>query len=152
MSLNHHITVAAVCERDGKFLIIEERVQGALVFNQPAGHLDPDESLIEAVTRETQEESGWRFTPTALLGLYLHQREDNGHSFLRVAFIGDCDNHNPEQALDDGIERALWMCRDELARSERLRSPLVLDSIDDYLNGQRLPLSAVNGLVIGNGA
>ena len=143
MTWNPHITVAAVCERNGKFLIIEELSAGELVFNQPAGHLDPNESLIDAVIRETREESAWRFTPTALLGLYLWQQPDNGETILRVAFIGDCDDHRADQPLDTGIERALWFSRDELVRSDRLRSPLVLQSIDDYLGGQRLPLSAV---------
>lgn len=151
MSHNHHITVAAISERDGKFLVIEESANGDLVFNQPAGHLEPGESLTDAVIRETREESGWRFTPSALLGLYLWEHPTKGHTILRVAFIGDSDDHRQEQPLDDGIERALWMSRDELAASERLRSPLVIQSIDDYLRGIKLPLEAVNDLVTGTG-
>ena len=152
MSHDHHITVAAMCERDGKYLVIEERANGKLVFNQPAGHLERDESLLQAVVRETREESGWQFQPTALLGLYLWQHPQKHSSILRLAIIGDCSDHNPQQALDDGIERALWMSRDELAASGRLRSPLVLQSIDDYIHGQRLPLSAMSDLVTGYSA
>jgi len=136
-----HATVAAIIERDEKFLLVEEISHGRQVINQPAGHLDPDESLIDAVIRETQEETAWRFTPDAITGIYLWKHPGNGESFLRVAFCGSCDNHDSSQPLDDGIQAAVWRTRDELLQQpEKLRSPMVMDCIDDYLAGKRFPL------------
>jgi len=136
-----HATVAAIIERDNKFLMVEELVQGELVINQPAGHLDPDESLIDAAIRETQEETAWQFIPEAVTGIYLWKHPDNGESFLRVAFCGSCQNHQSEQALDEGILRAVWKTRDELVQEKnKLRSPMVIDCIDDYIAGKRYPL------------
>ena len=136
-----HATVAAVIERDNKFLMVEERVNNERVFNQPAGHLDPDESLIDAVIRETLEETAWNFTPEAITGIYLWKHPDNGESFLRVAFCGSCDNHQPQQILDDGIIQATWKSRDELIQlQQQLRSPMVIGCIDDYLAGKRFPM------------
>ena len=136
-----HTTVAAIIERDNRFLMVEEIINGEPVFNQPAGHLDPDESLIDAVIRETQEESAWQFIPEAITGIYLWKHPDNGKSFLRVAFCGSCLNHSPTQALDDGILHAVWKSRDELiGQPDKLRSPMVINCIDDYLAGKRYPL------------
>jgi len=136
-----HATVAAIVERDNKFLIVEELIHGKKVFNQPAGHLEPDESLIDAVTRETLEETAWHFEPQAITGIYLWKHPDNGESFLRIAFYGTCHDHDPEQSLDDGILQAVWKSRDELIEQhQQLRSPMVLDCIDDYLAGKRFPL------------
>jgi len=136
-----HATVAAIIERDSKFLMVEELVNNERVFNQPAGHLDPDESLVDAVIRETLEETAWHFTPEAITGIYLWKHPDNGESFLRVTFCGSCDNHQPNQALDDGIIQAAWKSRDELIRlQQRLRSPMVIGCIDDYLAGKRFPM------------
>lgn len=136
-----HATVAAIIERDGKFLMVEELVSNKNVFNQPAGHLDPDESLIDAVIRETYEETAWHFIPDAITGIYLWKHPDNGESYLRVAFCGTCHNHNSEQALDDGIIQAVWKSRDELMQhQEKLRSPMVINCIDDYLAGKRYPM------------
>lgn len=136
-----HATVAAVIERDNKFLIVEELIHGDKVFNQPAGHLDPDESLIDAVKRETLEETAWHFEPQAITGIYLWKHPDNGESFLRVSFCGTCHDHDSEQSLDDGILQAVWKSRDELfEQQQRLRSPMVLDCIDDYLAGKRFPM------------
>ncbi|RKZ66356.1 MAG: NUDIX hydrolase [Gammaproteobacteria bacterium] len=136
-----HATVAAIVERDNKFLMVEELTHGKKVFNQPAGHLDPDESLIDAVKRETLEETAWNFVPQAITGIYLWKHPDNGESFLRVAFCGICHDYNPEQSLDDGILQAVWKSRDELIEQEqRLRSPMVLKCIDDYLASKRFPL------------
>ncbi|MFV2004182.1 MAG: NUDIX hydrolase [Gammaproteobacteria bacterium] len=136
-----HATVAAIIERDNKFLMVEELVNGERVFNQPAGHLDPDESLVDAVVRETREETAWQFIPEAVTGIYLWKHPVNGESFLRVAFCGQCDDHHPEQALDDGILKAVWKSRDELVQqNQQLRSPMVINCIDDYLSGNRFPL------------
>jgi len=136
-----HATVAAIIERDNQFLMVEEIINGQQVINQPAGHLDPDESLIDAAIRETQEETAWQFTPDAITGIYLWKHPENGESFLRVAFCGSCDNHDASQALDDGIQAAVWKTREQLVQqAEKLRSPMVIDCIDDYLAGKRFPL------------
>ena len=136
-----HATVAAVIERDGKFLIVEEESEGKIVYNQPAGHLDPDESIIDAVIRETREETAWCFHPQAITGIYRWEQKTKKQTFLRVAFCGDCDDHHEEQLLDDGIIRAIWMSRDELMQQQdKLRSPMVIKCIDDYLQGHRYPL------------
>ncbi len=140
-----HTTVAAIIERDNKFLMVEELIDGEHVYNQPAGHLDPDETLIDAVIRETREESAWHFTPEAVTGIYLWKQPDSkdkpGKTFVRVAVCGGCADHDPDQALDDGIIRACWISRNELANNNyQLRSPMVLDCIDDYLAGKRYPL------------
>ena len=139
MTWKPHATVAAIIERDGKFLMVEELAHSEQVFNQPAGHLDPDESLIDAVIRETLEETAWNFTPEAVTGIYLWKHPVNGKSFLRVTFCGQCRDHDPEQPLDDGIIQAVWKSRAELEQ-QKLRSPMVLNCIDDYLSGRRFPL------------
>ena len=136
-----HATVAAIIERDNKFLMVEELVNNQRVFNQPAGHLDSDESLIDAVIRETLEETAWGFTPEAITGIYLWKHPENGESFLRIVFCGTCHDHHAEQTLDDGILQAVWKSRDELIQLQRqLRSPMVINCIDDYLAGKRFPL------------
>src|SRR5689334_19234782 len=147
MPLNPEVTVAAVVMRDGRFLLVEERIQGRLVLNQPAGHLEDRETLIEAAVREAREETAWRFHPEALVGTYLWRNPENGRGFLRFAFCGDVDDHRPGQPLDKGIVRALWLTPAELqAQPERLRSPLVLRCIEDYLQGRRQPLDSVSSL------
>lgn len=140
------ITVATVVENDGRFLIVEERVRGRLVLNQPAGHLEADESLQQAALRETLEETAWQVELRALLGIYQWCAPD-GTEFLRFAFYAIPLAAHPGRRLDRGIERALWLDRGELvARSAELRSPLVLRAVDDALAGIRLPLSAVQKL------
>jgi 8-oxo-dGTP pyrophosphatase MutT (NUDIX family) len=147
MPLNPEVTVAAVVVRDGRFLLVEERIQGRLVLNQPAGHLEDRETLVEAAVRETCEETAWRFHPEALVGTYLWRNPSNGRSFLRFAFCGEVDDHQPQQPLDKGIVRALWLSPDELqAQPARLRSPLVMRCIEDFLQGRRLPLESVSSL------
>ena len=146
MTWKPHTTVAAIIERDNKFLMVEEEVHGEIVYNQPAGHLDPDESIYDAVIRETREETAWRFTPEALVGIYQWKQPENDRSFLRFAFHGQCDDHDENQLLDDGILRAVWMTRNELLNTERLRSPMVLRNIDDYLQGICYPLSILSSL------
>lgn len=133
------VTVAAIAERDGRFLLVEELIDGARVWNQPAGHLDPDESLVTAVIRETREETGYRFVPEALVGIYLWQRAD-GLAFLRHVFTGRTVGE-PSGELDAEIVGVHWRTRDELAApGAPIRSPLVLDCIDDWLAGRRYPL------------
>ncbi len=142
-----HVTVAAIIEHDGRFLMVEERSEGRLVYNQPAGHLDEGEGLIAAAIRETLEETAWQFMPTALIGLYRWQHPQKGNTYLRVCFAGTCHDHDPLRPLDKGIVRALWMSRAELmAHTERLRSPLVIQCIDDYLAGKRYPLDIIHDL------
>jgi 8-oxo-dGTP pyrophosphatase MutT (NUDIX family) len=141
---NPEVTVAAVVERDGRFLMVEECIGGRLVLNQPAGHLEDRETLIEAAIRETREETAWRLRPEALVGTYLWRNPDNGRSFLRFAFCGTVDDHRAGQALDQGIVRALWISREQLvAQPDRLRSPLVLRCLEDYLAGARHSLDSV---------
>jgi 8-oxo-dGTP pyrophosphatase MutT (NUDIX family) len=144
MPLKPEVTVAALTEQSGRFLIVEERIKGRVVFNQPAGHVETGETLLEAVAREAREETAWRFTPQHLVGIYLLRDADTARSFLRFAFAGAADNHDPEQPLDRGILRTHWLTRAELVqRQPRLRSPLVLRCIDDYLAGRRHPLDLV---------
>ena len=144
MEWNPDVTVAAVVERARRFLIVEERIAGRLVLNQPAGHLERGETLLDAVIREAREETAWRFTPEALVGTYLWRNPDNERSFLRFAFCGQVDDHRPQQALDTGIVRTLWLSHQQLmAQPARLRSPLVLRCIEDFLRGKRQPLDSV---------
>jgi phosphatase NudJ len=142
------VTVAAVIERDGRFLMIEEETSEGLKINNPAGHLDPGETPAEGCAREALEETAWHFRPTALLGVYISrfQRSITGEdiTYLRFAFTGELGDHVPGRALDHGIVRTLWMSADELrATADRHRSPLVLRCLEDYLQGQRFPLGAV---------
>lgn len=142
-----HVTVATVVPRDGKFLLVEETVRGHLVLNQPAGHLDPDETLQDAAVRETLEETGWDVSLTGLLGVQQWTSVSLGEQFIRFTFAALPLLHHPEQALDDGIVRALWLSRAEIAASaERLRSPMVLASVDYFIGGAQLPLDAIRWL------
>jgi 8-oxo-dGTP pyrophosphatase MutT (NUDIX family) len=143
------VTVAAVIEQGGKFMLIEEHTPEGLRLNNPAGHLDPAESLVQACAREALEETAHPFTPTALLGIYMSrfQRESTGQdiTYLRFAFCGTLGPAIPEQKLDDGIVRTLWLTPDEIrASSATHRSPLVLKCMEDYLSGQRMPLHSVH--------
>ncbi len=141
-----NVTVAAVVERDRRFLLVEENTAQGLRINQPAGHLEAGESLTAAVTRETLEESAYDFRPAALLGLYLLPTGPlaSDITYLRVAFTGELGAHHAERALDTGIVRAVWLTRDEIAaQRDILRSPLVLQCVDDYLKGQRGSLELV---------
>lgn len=136
------ITVGAVIEREGRFLLVEEQSGESTVYNQPAGHLETGENLLEAVARETREETAWQFRPTALLGIYHWASPKNQVTYLRFCFTGECLNHDPHQALDKGIIRTWWLAREEVAAlTPRLRSPLVMRCIDDYLSGKRYPLT-----------
>ncbi len=141
MSFRPDVTVAAVIERAGHFLLVEERAARRIVINQPAGHLEKDETLAEAAVRETFEETGFRFRPQAVTGIYLWHNPEIDRSFLRVAFCGEALDPEPDARLDRCIVRVSWYTREQLAgRPNVMRSPLVLRCIDDYLAGQRYPL------------
>jgi 8-oxo-dGTP pyrophosphatase MutT (NUDIX family) len=147
MPLLPDVTVAALAERRGRFLLVEERIARRLVFNQPAGHVERGETLLEAVARETREETAWRFIGEAFLGAYLWRHPGTGRASLRFAFIGSVADHDAHQPLDHGILRTHWLTRGQLLEQRsRLRSPLVLRCIDDYLAGRRAPLADVANL------
>jgi ADP-ribose pyrophosphatase YjhB (NUDIX family) len=142
------VTVAAVIERDGRFLMIEEETSEGLRINNPAGHLEPGETPAEGCAREALEETAWNFRATHLLGVYISrfQRSTTGEdiTYLRFAFTGELLGEEQGRALDFGIVRTLWMTPEELrATADRHRSPLVLKCLEDYLAGVRLPMSAV---------
>ena len=142
-----HATVAAIVEREGKFLLVEEITDRGNRFNQPAGHLEDNETILEAVIRETLEETAYAFTPQSLLGIYHWKHEHNGTTYLRFAFIGSVDNHQPERGLDDGIIRTVWMDIDEIrGKADLMRSPQVITCIEDYLSGKKFPLSVLTYL------
>ncbi|MCD5978466.1 MutT/nudix protein [Pseudomonas savastanoi pv. glycinea] len=141
MNWQAHVTVATIVEDQGKFLFVEELKGGKAVLNQPAGHLDPDESLQRAAVRETLEETGWDVELTSVIGIYLYTAPSNGVTYQRICFAAKPLRHNPEYQLDDGIIGPLWLTRDELvAQQERWRSELVLRCVDDYLNGEHFSL------------
>ena len=142
------VTVAAVIEREGRFLLVEEHTAEGLRLNNPAGHLDPGESPAQGCAREALEETAHPFAPTALVGVYLarFQREATGEdiTYLRFAFCGNVGEVIESMALDHGIVRTLWMTPDEVrASAERHRNPLVLRCMEDYLAGRRYPLEVV---------
>jgi ADP-ribose pyrophosphatase YjhB (NUDIX family) len=136
-----HVTVASVIEQQGKFLLVEENSSDGLVFNQPAGHLESGESLVQAVIRETLEETAYHFRPEWLLGVYRWQHPRKDITYLRFAFGGSITGHDAARELDTGIVRAAWLALDEIrGLSQRHRSPLVLNCIEDYRAGKRYPL------------
>lgn len=137
-----HVTVAALIENAGRFLCVEETIDGARKLNQPAGHLDPGESLIEAVSREALEETARIFEPEYIVGIYLWRADPEGESFLRVAFAGPAGEADPDRELDSEIESTVWLSSDEIqTRRDEWRSPLVMQCIRDYLAGTRYPLA-----------
>ena len=139
-----HVTVAAVIERDGKFLLVEEETDEGVRFNQPAGHLERDETLLEAVVREALEETGYTFVPRFLVGIYQWPHPHKDITYLRFAYCGEVGAPDPARALDTGIARTLWLTADEIRQStDRHRSPLVLQCMEDYLAGKRYPLELV---------
>jgi 8-oxo-dGTP pyrophosphatase MutT (NUDIX family) len=145
------ITVAAVTETDGRFLVVEERINRRLVINQPAGHVEPGETLLEAVVREVREETAWLFTARDLVGVYLWHSPETGRMTKRFTFTGEVADHRPDQPLDDGIIATHWLTQAELrGREPQLRSPLVLRCIEDYLAGRRQPLGAAAALDLGS--
>ncbi|MCI0749499.1 MAG: NUDIX hydrolase [Nevskiales bacterium] len=139
-----HLTVAAVIQRGEKFLLVEERIGDRLVLNQPAGHWEAGETLMEAVRREALEETGWEIKPTSLLGIYEHEPPELGYGFLRFAFNATPVRHDPDRTLDTGIARALWLTPDELRHSPiHHRSPMVQRCVNDCLAGKQFPLSLI---------
>ena len=143
-----HVTVAAVIEKENRFLLVEEHTSNGLAYNQPAGHLEESEDLISAVKREVNEETAWVFDPEAIVSIQLWRKNPEFPSFLRICFSGHCHSHNPEQTLDEGIVNTLWLTRDDIAANRhRLRSPLVLKSVDEYLKGERYPLALLKSFL-----
>jgi ADP-ribose pyrophosphatase YjhB (NUDIX family) len=140
------ITVAAIIERDGRFLMVEEQTREGLRLNQPAGHVEVGESIAAAAARETLEESAWHVRPTALVGVY-HWQSPRRDAFVRFAFAAQAQAHEPSRALDAGIVGVHWLAYDDIAARERLlRSPFVLRSLDDYRAGRRWPLGLISTL------
>ena len=146
------VTVAGIIEKDGRFLLVEEHTPKGLMFNNPAGHLDPGESPLQACVREVLEETAYAFTPTALVGIYLSrfskpatpEDQDEDITYLRFAFTGELGAHDPQRQLDTGIVRTLWMSMDEMQAShERHRSRLLIRCAEDHLRGIRLPLDVI---------
>ena len=145
------VTVGAIIEKDGKFLLVEEHTSQGLRLNNPAGHIEPAEDLLQGCTREVLEETAFDFVPTALLGVYLssypqHDAALHGDlrsrpHYLRLAFVGELGAFHPERALDAGIVRTVWLTADEIRQAPNLRSPTVLQCLEDYLSGQRHPLA-----------
>lgn len=137
-----NVTVAAVVEQGNKFLLVEERPDDSgIVLNQPAGHLDPNETIVAGAIRETFEETAYTFVPQFLIGVYQWRAASNGTTYLRFAFSGQVTNHDPDRALDEGIVRAVWLSFDEMKQCvSRHRSPLVMQCVQDYLAGRQYPL------------
>lgn len=139
-----NVTVAAVIEQNGKFLLVEEHTDQGLLFNQPAGHWEPGETLEQGAIRETREETAYVFTPLWLQGVYSWHHPHKDITYLRFAFSGTAGAHDPQQALDDGIVRAVWLSIEEIrATQSRHRSPLVLQCVEDHLAGKRFPLDLI---------
>jgi 8-oxo-dGTP pyrophosphatase MutT (NUDIX family) len=139
-----NVTVAAVLERDGYFLLVEEDTEAGRLYNQPAGHLDPGESLFEATIRETLEETAYTYRPTALIGVYQYHHAPKNTTYLRFAFTGEIISHDPSRKLDEGILRASWLPVEEIrSNGRRHRTPLVVRCVEDYLTGRRYPLELI---------
>lgn len=138
-----HVTVATIVEDQGRFLMVEEIKNNRKVLNQPAGHLEKNETLLEAALRETLEETAWDVELTGVIGIYLFTA-DNGISYQRICFLANPINYYPDKPLDDGIVDAVWLTRDELiAQRDHWRNPMILNCIDDYLAGHIYPLSII---------
>ncbi len=149
MTWKPNTTVAAIVEQNGQFLLVEETTDRGNRYNQPAGHLEDGETLLQAVIRETQEESAYSFKPTHLLGIYHWKLASKDITYLRFAFIGNVHNYQATQKLDNGIIRAVWLSVDEIRELDRqylTRSPQVFTCIEDYLSGKRFPLEVVTHL------
>lgn len=140
-----HVTVAAIIEKEGRFLLVEEDTPDGVLLNQPAGHLEPGESLLAAVRRETLEESAWHFEPQHLVGIYQWRPPAHDLTYLRFSFAGALLEHEPARTLDTGILGTHWLTAEEIALSRaRHRSPLVYDCVRDYLSGVRYPLALLH--------
>ncbi len=144
MDWTPHATVAAIVEKDGRFLFVEEMAEGQRVFNQPAGHIEQGESFVAATCRETLEETRWRVKPLYLVGIYVYTAPANQVTYHRYCYACEALCEEPEASLDEGILAAHWLTRDELiSRQGQWRSPLVLKCLDDYLAGKRYPLELI---------
>lgn len=144
MTWSPHVTVATIVERDNRFLLVYETSDGKQVYNQPAGHLEPNETLLEAALRETLEETGWTVKLTGVVGINLYEAPSNGTTYFRTTFIAEAVSLDKERPLDTGIIEAVWLTYEEiLARKHQLRSPMTLQIIDDYRAGKRFPLSVI---------
>lgn len=142
------VTVACVVADGDRYLMVEEEIAGRLAYNQPAGHLDDGESLASAAVRETLEETGWTVVLEHLIGVHQWRSTEHGESVLRFSFAARPLSHDPQRPLDKGIRRALWLTRAEVAaKGDQLRSPLVLQSINAWLAGQRMPLTVLGSLL-----
>ncbi|MEZ5446196.1 MAG: NUDIX hydrolase [Gammaproteobacteria bacterium] len=140
-----NVVVASVVERDGRFLVVEERdEEGRLVINQPAGHLDRGETLIAAARRETLEETAWHTEPLAIIGIYTYPRPGTDIVYMRCCYHSRALRHEPDRPLDYPVERVCWYTREELLERRPMhRSPLVMRCIEDYLAGRRFPLDLI---------
>ncbi|RYY03323.1 MAG: NUDIX hydrolase [Gammaproteobacteria bacterium] len=139
-----HVTVATIIERDNRFLMVYEDADGKLVYNQPAGHLDPDETLQQAAIRETLEETGWNVMLTGVVGVNLYTAPSNGVTYCRSTFIAEALTQDKSRALDTGIIEAVWLTYEELLeRKDQLRSPMTLQIIEEYRAGRRFPLEVI---------
>ena len=139
------VTVAAIIEKDNRFLIVEEDIDNRVMLNQPAGHWEDNETLIEAVIRETLEETAWHFQPTQLVGIYQWKHTSSGDTYLRFAFTGGLLSKDEHRTLDEGIIQASWYTKEELLKNQdRHRSPQLMLCINDYLSGKRFPLEMIS--------
>ncbi|MCV6637270.1 NUDIX hydrolase [Candidatus Albibeggiatoa sp. nov. NOAA] len=145
MDWTPHVTVAAIICDNEHFLLVEEQSDGEVVLNQPAGHWEQNETLAEAASREALEESAWHFEPSAITGIYTYTGT-NQVTYLRVAFAGQHSQFEPQRKLDTGILRTVWMTREEVAQADNLRSPMVLQCIDDYLKKSHYALDLIQSL------
>jgi len=147
------VTVAIIAETDGQFLMVEEQVNGENRFNQPAGHLEDGESLVDAAIRECLEETAWEFRPDALVGIYRWRHPASQDTYLRATFCGQCIRHHADRTLDPDITAAHWMTLDAIReRQALLRSPLVMRSLEDYLDGKRYPVELLVDISDGDSA
>ena len=147
MTWKPHVTVAAIAQKKGKFLMVEELIDGRMVYNQPAGHLEPGETLVQAVIRETLEETAWHFRPDSITGIYQWHNKDSDTSFIRFCFAGDCLLHDEQRTLDTDINQAIWLSLEEIeSKYAAMRSPMVMHCLRDYLDGCRQPLSILTGI------
>lgn len=145
MTWKPHLTVAAVIERDGQFLMVKERSDNLTVYNQPAGHVENEETIFDAIVREVNEETAWHFTPEYIVGLYKWRKADIDRTFVRICYSGTVKDHNALQQLDDGILSANWMTIEELMNmdTQKMRSPMVRQCINDYGKGSQFPLDFI---------
>jgi ADP-ribose pyrophosphatase YjhB (NUDIX family) len=142
-----HITVACVVQKDNKFLLVEENAEKGIVFNQPAGHLEANETLMDAAKREAFEETGWHVELTAIIGIYFYTSPNNGITYHRICFAAEPKQFVEHHQLDEGIIRTHWFTYDELLQqSDKHRSPMVMQCINDYLSERRFPLDLIKHL------